>query len=309
MKRLLPWMSRSDRARWRSARTLADFGRLTAAWVEGEIRSIPGLRPGRGPAAGLAPHIGVLAAVNRAGFCTIAAQVGLNDISRSGLRRQKSAVQGFVRDPELIRRLVDAAEEAGLDIVLADLLDAGHGPGDGVTVTIADGEEDIVFGYALGIRNLRTMWRGFPSAVDAFAPCLQITLADPDYGPGSRLWEVLAEVTAPPAPPSPAPAVLCTTCGCTALGADFCGDGCQGVTGQSDGRCQACIDPGVLIDWTQNTDGDEFECVLCGAPFHHGGTHCSPGCRAADQPGDEAATGADEIPERQALAVTDGLPY
>ncbi|MFG2977740.1 DUF6919 domain-containing protein [Streptomyces sp. NPDC048331] len=308
MKRLLPWMSRSDRARWRSARTLADFGRLSAAWLEGEIRSIPGHRPGRGPAADLTSHIGVLTAANRAGFCTIAAQVGFSDISQRGLRRQKTAVQGFARDPELIRRLVDAAEEAGLDIILADLLDADDGPGSGVTVTTGAEDEDIVFGYALGIRNLVAMWRGFPTAVNAFAPALQITLADPNYGPSSRLWEALAKATAPSAPPSPAPAVLCTACGCTALGYRTCGDGCEGVTDQSDGRCQACIAPGVLIDWTRNTDGDEFECALCGAPFHHGGSYCSPGCRAADHPSDDAGS-AEELPERQALAAADDLPY
>jgi hypothetical protein len=41
----LPWMSRADRRRWKSARTLADVGELTAPWLPGEISSLAGYAP------------------------------------------------------------------------------------------------------------------------------------------------------------------------------------------------------------------------------------------------------------------------
>ncbi|KUJ64000.1 hypothetical protein ACZ90_63525 [Streptomyces albus subsp. albus] len=63
-------MSRADRARWRSARSLTDLGHLTAAWWEGTVRSLPGYPARPGPAFDLAPHTAVIAGVNRAGFFT-----------------------------------------------------------------------------------------------------------------------------------------------------------------------------------------------------------------------------------------------
>ncbi|WP_422938601.1 DUF6919 domain-containing protein [Streptomyces rimosus] len=114
MQTRLPWMNRADRARWRSARTLADLGRLTADWWEGSVRSLPGHRASHRPHPSLAAHVPVLAAANRAGFLVAAAQTGL-DTARV---RRKTAVQGFATDPALIQRLVGAAEKAGLGLVL-----------------------------------------------------------------------------------------------------------------------------------------------------------------------------------------------
>ncbi|GAA3372255.1 hypothetical protein GCM10017744_103040 [Streptomyces antimycoticus] len=45
----LPWMSRADRRRWKSARTVLDLGWLMARWLEGEIASRPGYQPRFGP--------------------------------------------------------------------------------------------------------------------------------------------------------------------------------------------------------------------------------------------------------------------
>jgi hypothetical protein len=149
-----------------------------------------------------------------------------------------------------------------------------------------DGPDGVfgVFGQALGLEDLKAIWRKLPHAVDAVAPTLQITLADPEFGPSTLLWDTLADATAP-AVPSPAPAILCRACGCTAIGWQVCGDGCSGVLDQADGRCQACIDPSVIIDWSK--EPEEKECALCGAPFFHAGSYCSLGCEAADGYGDE----------------------
>ncbi|WP_331734504.1 MULTISPECIES: DUF6919 domain-containing protein [unclassified Streptomyces] len=283
----LPWMSRSDRKRWMAARTLPDLGILAAAWWEGSVRHLPGHRAGHRPHPLLADHTAVLAAANRTGFLAVAAQAGLAD----GTVRQRAAVQGFATDPILIRRLVDAAENAGLKIVLNDYLDAQHGPGDGITVTTHDGQAVNVFGEALGLDDISAMWPRLPHAVEAVAPALQITLTDPEFGPSSLLWDTLATATAP-APPAPAPKILCRECSCTYR--DNCADGCYGVQDQDDGRCEACIDPGVIIDWSKARDGEESECALCGAPFFSAGRYCTPECKAADadDPEETSATAA-----------------
>ncbi|WP_329595885.1 hypothetical protein OG195_44770 (plasmid) [Streptomyces sp. NBC_01362] len=273
----LPWMSRADRKRWKAARTLPDLGSLAAAWWEGSVRHLPGHRAGHRPHPLLADHTAVLAAANRTGFLAVAAQAGLAD----GTVRQRAAVQGFATDPVLIRRLVDVAENAGLKIVLNDFLDAQHGPGDGITVTTHDGQAVNVFGEALGLDDIKAMWPRLPHAVEAVAPALQITLTDPEFGPRSLLWDTLATATAP-APPAPAPKILCWECSCTYR--DNCADGCYGVQDQDDGRCEACIDPSVVIDWSKEVDDEPTECQLCGARFYGFSDYCTTACEIADLP-------------------------
>ncbi|MBC9730978.1 DUF6919 domain-containing protein [Streptomyces sp. TRM68367] len=271
----LPWMSHSDRKRWKTARTLTDLGQLTAAWWEGTVRRLPDQRANYRPHPTLTAHTAVLATANRAGFLIPAAQAGLTDHAV----QQRAAVQGFVSEPALVRRLVDAAEKAGLEIVLNDWLDFEYdGPGTGITVTTGDGR-DVVFGQALGLADLKAMWPSLPYAVGAVAPALQITLADPQFGPSILLWDTLAAAPRPAAP-SPAPKVVCRECGCTAIDWQVCGDGCSGVLDQADGRCAACIDPSVIIDWSK--EPEEKECALCGAPFYHAGDYCSEACDRAD---------------------------
>lgn len=285
MRRL--WMSRADRARWQAARTFADLGQATADWWEGTVHSLPGHRINHRPHPTLTERIAVLAAANRAGYLITAAQAGFLD----GQLQQRAAVQGFVSDPALVRRLVDAGEKAGLHMVLNDWYDALYdGPGNGITVTTGDGP-DGVFGRALGLEDLKALWWKLPHAVDAVAPTLQITLVGPEFGPSTLLWDTLAAATAP-AVPAPAPAILCRDCGCTAINWQVCNDGCSGVLDQADGRCQACINPSVIIDWSK--EPEEKECALCGAPFFHAGSYCSLGCEAADGCGDEDEEAAEQ---------------
>ncbi|MDQ0904152.1 hypothetical protein QFZ22_000137 [Streptomyces canus] len=275
----LPWMSRSDRKRWKTARTLTDLGQHTAAWWEGTVRSLPGHRASHRPHPTLTDHTPVLATANRAGFLIAAAQTGLTD----GPVQRRAAVQGFATDWALIRRLVDAAEEAGLEIVIRDWLDAEYdGPGTGITVTTGD-QGRILFGQALSLADLKAMWPKLPHAADAVTDAQQITLADPQFGPSTLLWDTLAAATTP-APPSAAPKIMCRECGCTFR--SNCADGCiGGVQDQADGRCPACIDPSIVIDWSK--EPEEKECALCGAPFFHAGSYCSLDCEAADGTGDE----------------------
>lgn len=92
-------------------------------------------------------------------------------------------------------------------------------------------------------------------------------------------WQAARTV---PHPPAPAPTVLCTACGCTAIDWQICGDGCSGVTNQPRGLCDACIDPSVIIDWSKELDAAENECALCGAPYYEARRYCSDACERAD---------------------------
>ncbi|WP_069874514.1 ATP-binding protein [Streptomyces malaysiensis] len=190
MRIRLPWMSRADRARWRSARSLADLGQLVAAWLEGDIASQPGYAPNYGPDPETAHLIDILAAVNRAGYVTDCSQPGLVDEHWE----QRAGVTGLVKNPVLLRNLVDAAEEAGLLISLHDEALPGEHP-DGFTVTRVDGEPYTGFGAHISYRDLQTIWPQHIIGTDSFSEVItawQVTIVDPEYGRDNRLWAALA---------------------------------------------------------------------------------------------------------------------
>lgn len=201
MKIRLPFLERLlerrlDR-RWKTAATLADLGDLMALWLEGEIASWPGYAPGYGPDEEIRELIPTLAAANRAGYVTIASQPGVDpEVGFDGLIwQQKAAVEGFVRDRNLLRDLVDAAYEAGLDVEVADTLDTGER---GIIVTLRGGEPHTGFGGHIDGRDLRhTIWPGIgSSALDDVFRSVRVTLAAPEYGAvaGVRVWQVLESV-------------------------------------------------------------------------------------------------------------------
>lgn len=294
MNMKLPWMSRADRHRWKSATTIAELGQLMALWLEGEIASRPGYQPRYGPDEETTALIPTLAAANRAGYLTDASQPGCGEIGADGAWwEQKAAVSGLVADPDLVRRLVDVAERAGLDVVLHDILDTPHTGG--IIVTTREGAPTTEFGSALGPRELAWIWRGCSrQAIDAIAGATQVTLTAPWFGASSLLWSALAEAIEPPP--------VCTVCGCRYNGflGGVCGDGCSGVVDQTDGRCHGCIDPSVLIDWSKVRDDEPNECHLCGAPFYSAGRYCSDGCETADNPDDGEDAEAECVPARPA---------
>ncbi|MET9016880.1 hypothetical protein ABZX74_39390 [Streptomyces olivaceoviridis] len=198
MKIRLPFLERllerrPDR-RWKTAATLADLGDLMALWLEGKITSWPGYAPGYGPDEETRELIPALAAANRAGYVTIASQPGVD--SETGfdglIWQQKAAVEGFVRNWDLLRALVDTAEEAGLDYEVADTLDTGER---GIVVTLRGGEPHTSFGGYLDGRTLRhAIWPGIGSAaMDDVFRSVRVTLAAPEYGAaaGIRVWQVL----------------------------------------------------------------------------------------------------------------------
>ncbi|MEU2380379.1 DUF6919 domain-containing protein [Streptomyces misionensis] len=198
MKIRLPFLERRLDRRWKTAGTLADLGDLMALWLEGEITSWPGYAPGYGPDEETRELIPTLAAANRVGYVTIASQPGRDpEKGFDGLIwQQKAAVEGFVRDRDLLRALVDAAEEAGLDYEVADTLDTGER---GIVVTLRGGEAHTGFGGYVGGADLRhSIWPGIGSgALEDVFRSARVTLAAPEYGAaaGARVWQVLDSVT------------------------------------------------------------------------------------------------------------------
>ncbi len=196
MKITLPWMSRADKRRWRSAAGLKDLGALVAAWLIGDIASQPGYQPHCGPDEETQHLIPVLVAVNRLGFVTDSSQPGFAGYGYDHhWWEQRAAVSGLVDDPELRDRLVAAAELAGLTVVQHDMTPRRHA--EGVPVTRSLGRARTHFGGFLSVRDLRTVWqpeiigrRAFEKVTAAW----QLTLIDPEWGRDDVLWEALAEV-------------------------------------------------------------------------------------------------------------------
>lgn len=187
MRIRLPWMSRVDRRRWQSATTLADLGHLTAAWLEGDIKSQPAYQAGFGADDETTPLIPTLARLNRLGFVTNQSQPGFEGLGYDGrLWRQRAAVSGWVADPDMVRQLTTL-----------DGLIALSGPGGRqVTVTTVDGQPYTWFGMPLPEPETRLFYDVLnDTALAALLGATQITLIDLEYGPSSRLWDALNNLT------------------------------------------------------------------------------------------------------------------
>lgn len=114
----LPWMSKADRRRWESARTLGDLGELMALWLEGKLGSRPGYGARFGPDEETAALVPVLAACCRAGFVTEQSQPGEDDIAFDGRPWvQRAAVSGFISDSRLLGRMRAVVEGVGLQVI------------------------------------------------------------------------------------------------------------------------------------------------------------------------------------------------
>ncbi len=195
----LPWMSRSDRRRWRSARTITDLGELMARWLEGEISSRPGYQARYGPDEETEYMVPTLAALCRAGYVTTCSQPGFAGTGVDGLRwEQRAAVELVVTDPARVHRLVDAACVAGLFIRINDhRLDGGGVQEPPVVATTCDGEPVTAFGGRISRADMAIQWPGLDRDL-----CRQVSTGTyvsviaPEYGPdGDRLCAVLNRLT------------------------------------------------------------------------------------------------------------------
>jgi hypothetical protein len=172
-------VNRRDRARWRTARTLADLGDLTVAWLAGEITETPGhCGP---PAAETLPHLRVLAAVNKAGFITT------NSQSADG--PWTAWVEGFAAG-WVMDWLSAVAAACGLTVTACHCRRCQHGHR-----RLASCPRREVGGFYR---------QRCPHAGNALASAWYVTVTDPVPGRNDRLWPALA-IFAAEASPDPAP--------------------------------------------------------------------------------------------------------
>ncbi len=198
------WRALEDRVAarlaWQRARSLAELGELTAAWLEGTLAAHPGYRGRPDPETHeLAP---VLAAANRAGYVTICSQPGTG---APGLhRRQRAGVEGLAPSP-VAARLLTAATDAGLVAIARGPARRRRGDATGTVAVTLFGDHVVTdFGAHLSRRALGRIFAGcHPSALAAAGDAWQLTLVDPAWGRNDRLWPVLEDVLAAPARGTP----------------------------------------------------------------------------------------------------------
>ncbi|WP_433894826.1 DUF6919 domain-containing protein [Streptomyces sp. CA-111067] len=235
----LPWMNRSDRQLWRSARTIADLGLLMASWLEGDIASQPGYMPNCGVDEETEHLVPILAAANRTGYLTTCSQPGLEGPGFDGSTwRQRAAVDGHVSDPLLLRALADAAAETGLYFATQDRIPDRTEAA--ITVTTVNGEPYTTFGQPLSYSDLRTIWPVIrPEAFHAVATSVHVTIAAPEFGKaGEYLWDVLDQALIETCEARVADGRACIVCGCTEFAP--CPGGCAWVAGTPVPLCTAC---------------------------------------------------------------------
>ncbi|AVH61840.1 hypothetical protein C4B68_40750 (plasmid) [Streptomyces dengpaensis] len=194
----LPWMSRSDRRRWRSARTISDLSELMALWLEGKIASRPGYQPRYGPDDETAHLVPSLAALCRAGYVTTCSQPGFAGTGADGLWwEQRAAVELVVTDPTLFHRLVDAAYAAGLFVRINDYRPDGGVQEEPVVATTRDGEAMTAFGGRISRADMAIQWPGLDRDLyREVSTGTYVSIIAPEYGtPGERLWVTLDFLT------------------------------------------------------------------------------------------------------------------
>ncbi|MCX4792636.1 hypothetical protein OG369_43455 [Streptomyces sp. NBC_01221] len=197
MKLTLPWMSRADRRRWTSARTVADLGELMALWLEGEIASRPGYAARYSPDEETEHLVPSLAALCRAGYITTCSQPGFAGTGANGLWwEQRAAVELVVTDPELLHRLVDAATGAGMFVRVNDHRRGGV-QDEPVIATTCDGEPITAFGGRISRADMAVQWPELNRHLyDQVAHGTYVSIVAPEYGSaGERLWGVLDFLT------------------------------------------------------------------------------------------------------------------
>jgi hypothetical protein len=181
-------MSSADAERWRAACTLADLGELTAQWLEGKIRSFPGILPGFGPDEETIHLIPVLATVNRAGFVTEFSQPGMP--GDEGGWAQRAAISGYANDGTFATL---CAAVVGADLMITAGRAGDEDWGTSVTVTLENGEANTATG---GAKSRLEIADGYgracsPVAVDVLGGAWQVALIDPVWGRDDQLWPLL----------------------------------------------------------------------------------------------------------------------
>lgn len=182
-------------AAWRAARTFQELCELGARFLEDEPVGFPGWLPGEldEESEQFAP---LLARAQRAGFLTLASQPGsAPEAGADGrLERRRAFVFGFANAP-LAAHLLRAGESASL---LTACFGAEESGGDAWPVAQRAGEAFLLVGDGQGPAELALFEEalGAGPALEALRQTRYLVLADPEWGPSTRLWEVLANAIA-----------------------------------------------------------------------------------------------------------------
>ncbi|MFF9733693.1 DUF6919 domain-containing protein [Streptomyces albidoflavus] len=244
----LPWMSRTDRRAWKSARTIDDLGELMARWLEGTIQSRPGYAARYGPEDETTALVPSLAALCRAGAITTGSQPGLTGPGvNGGWWTQRAWVDLVVTDRALLDRLVAIVTAGGMLVRVHDHhRGAERSTDDPIVATTCDGKPTMAVGSRMRGVDLALEWEGLHrSLVAQVTHGWQVSVVAPQAGSAGNwlLWDLLDEVS-------------------------------------------GLRDP-AEDDWGTFDVPDPGECRLCGAPIYHSGPYCGPACRTADE-GDPA---------------------
>lgn len=191
----------NERALWRSAQSYAELCELGARFAAGELGRFPGWGR-RGLDAESAPFGPALAALNRAGFLTLASQPGVLEESGGLARRQRAFVFGFADEPA-----ARALERLSRDPSLAVTFATRDAPAPEPVVVVDLGGEPCAFsGGAPFAIELELFARECgAAAVDELARMRFASAVDLEWGRGPHLWRALASAFGFPDPGDAAP--------------------------------------------------------------------------------------------------------
>lgn len=177
----------ADREAWERARTLEDLGELTARWLDGTLKYMPGYADE--PDQETEPIRGVLAAANRRGLVTTDSQPGVPMDAGSG---QRAAVEGYAKE-EVARRL-------GALGLWTELLVFIFPPGDyswgyRVPITVDEFHPFTWLGSSHRRVELQSDARYYSrEALEELAGAWKVVIIDPRWGREWYLWEHLSAV-------------------------------------------------------------------------------------------------------------------
>ncbi len=189
----------TDLERWKTARTFAGLGELTAQWIEGVIAWQPAYD---GPGDIDTPRMAeVLAKLNRAGYLTTQSQQALDGPGHDGKHwKQRAAVIGYATEA-MASRIWDQAP-AGVHVIPF----APHTLpryrcywGHAVTITWRDGRDYTEFGGHVSRRSICDPHTGYgllhPDVQEAVCRAWQLTVIDTEPGRDDLLWDFLAGIS------------------------------------------------------------------------------------------------------------------
>jgi hypothetical protein len=168
-------MGRSDAARWRDCRTMADLGEAVVAWLAGEVTQTPGhCGP---PAEETYPLIPSLIVLNRAGFVTDNSQLAGNADGHTW----NTWVAGFATD-ETLARLRAAVD--GTPLILRACRGRDHECGHRRFALPPCPRGDVTDFWATAC----------PQAADLLWEAWWVYAEDPEPGRNDRLWLALEAI-------------------------------------------------------------------------------------------------------------------